>query len=206
MFGIDVQAMILAVGYAGLFTIVFAETGLLLGFFLPGDTLLITAGLMAQRGQFHFWVLLPLLFAAAVIGDSVGFEIGRRAGSRLFNREDSRFFKRHHLDRARAFYDRHGGKTIVIARFLAVIRTFAPTVAGAADMHYRRFVIFNATGAALWVVSLLTLGFVFGQKVGNLEVFFTILVGMTVLASTVPGAWQLWRRHNGVSPDAEPPM
>ncbi len=200
--GIDIQSLILAVGYAGLFAIVFAETGLLVGFFLPGDTLLITAGLMAQRGQLDTWILAPLLIAAAIAGDFVGFEIGKHAGPRLYKRDDSRFFKRRHIERAQAFYLRHGGKTIVIARFLAVIRTFAPTVAGAAGMPYRSFVAFNAAGGALWVSSMLALGYVFGQGVGNLEVFFTGLVAVTVALSMAPGVWNLWQQRRRMGRDA----
>ncbi len=191
--GIDVEALIRAVGYAGIFAIVFAETGLLIGFFLPGDTLLITAGLMAERGQLDIWFLIPLLIVAALIGDFVGFEIGKHAGSRLYQREESRVFKRHHLERAKEFYDRHGGKTIVIARFLAVIRTFAPTVAGAAQMPYHKFVVYNFIGGALWVSSMLWLGYIFGSKVNNLELFFTALVVLMVAASVAPGIWQVWR-------------
>jgi membrane-associated protein len=191
--GLDLEALIRTVGYIGLFAIVFAETGLLIGFFLPGDTLLITAGLMAQRGKLEFWLLLPLLIVAAVLGDFVGFEIGKNAGPRLFRKEDSRLFKRRHLEHAGRFYDKHGGKTIVFARFLAVIRTFAPTVAGAAGMPYRKFVVFNVTGAFLWVTSMLSLGYIFGSKVTNLEVFFTALALVTVGLSVAPGLWQVWK-------------
>ena len=194
--GIDVEALIRAVGYAGMFAIIFAETGLLLGFFLPGDTLLITAGLMAERGQLDIWFLIPLLIAAALLGDFVGFEIGKHAGPLLFKREDSRFFKRKHLERAEQFYEKHGGKTIVIARFLALIRTFAPTVAGASQMKYRKFVVYNFIGGALWVPSMLWLGYLFGTKVDNLELFFTALVLIMIGASLLPAAWQLWR-HRG---------
>ncbi|MEO9254296.1 MAG: VTT domain-containing protein [Tepidiformaceae bacterium] len=195
MLGLNIQALVEAVGYAGLFLMVFAETGLLIGFFLPGDTLLITAGLLAQRGQLSVWILVPLLVVAALLGDFVGFEIGKQAGSRLFTREDSRLFKRRHLERAQLFYDRHGGKTIVVARFLAVIRTFAPTVAGAAKMPYRKFVVFNAIGAILWVPTMLLLGFAFGSTVPNLDLFFTALVAVTIALSVAPGAWHLWRHR-----------
>ncbi len=204
--GIDLEALIRTVGYIGLFAIVFAETGLLLGFFLPGDTLLITAGLMAQRDKLEFWLLIPLLIAAAIIGDFVGFEIGKNAGPRLFRKEDSRLFKRRHLEHAERFYEKHGGKTIVIARFLAVVRTFAPTVAGAAGMPYRKFVVFNVTGGVLWVSSMLTLGFIFGSKVENLEVFFTALALVTVSLSVAPGLWQVWklrRRREGAGVGTE---
>lgn len=193
--GIDIEALIRTVGYIGMFAIIFAETGLLLGFFLPGDTLLITAGLMAERGQLEMWFLIPLLIAAALIGDFVGFEIGKQAGPRLFKREDSRLFKRKHLERAEAFYEKHGGKTIVVARFLAVIRTFAPTVAGASQMKYRKFVLYNFVGGALWVTSMLWLGYVFGTKVDNLELFFTALVVIMVGASLAPAAWGVWKHR-----------
>lgn len=197
--GFDVEALVKAVGYTGLFIIVFAETGLLLGFFLPGDTLLITAGLVAQRGQLEVWWLLPLLIVAAIAGDAVGYQIGLHTGPRLFRREESRFFKRRHLLRAEEFYEKHGGKTIVIARFLALIRTFAPTVAGAARMPYRKFAVYNFLGAGLWVPSMLGLGYVFGSKVENLEVFFTGLVVIMVTVSLLPGAWHVLRRRRADS-------
>ncbi|MEX2081890.1 MAG: VTT domain-containing protein, partial [Dehalococcoidia bacterium] len=151
---IDLENLVETVGYVGLFIIIFAETGLLVGFFLPGDTLLITAGLLAQRGELNVWLLIPLLILAAIAGDFTGYQIGARSGPLLFRRDDSRFFKRSHLDRARAFYERHGGKTIFLARWLAIIRTFAPTVAGAAEMPYRRFAFFNILGGFTWVLSM----------------------------------------------------
>ena len=198
--GFDVQALVEAVGYMGLAAIVFAETGLLVGFFLPGDTQLITAGLVAQRGKLEIWWLIPLLFVAAVIGDAVGYQIGRKTGPLLFKREESRLFKRKHLERAEEFYEKHGGKTIVIARFLAVIRTFAPTVAGAARMPYRRFVLYNIVGALGWVASMLWVGYFFGTRVGDkLELFFLVLAGVTVAISTAPGAWHLWRQRRRFS-------
>ncbi len=191
--GVDLEALIKTVGYVGLFIIVFAETGLLIGFFLPGDTLLITAGLLAGRGELEILVLVPLLILAAVIGDAVGYQIGKHAGPRLFNREDSRWFHRRHLERAQDFYDRHGGKTIIIARFLALIRTFAPTVAGAAQMPYRKFVVFNVIGGVAWVTSMTVLGYWFGKKVENLEMFFTGMVVIMVVVSTAPAAFHLLR-------------
>ncbi len=198
--GIDVEGLIEAVGYTGLFLIVFAETGLLIGFFLPGDTLLITAGLIAQRGKLEIWWLIPLLIVAAVIGDFVGYQIGKQTGPRLFKREDSRLFKRRHLERAEEFYQKHGGKTIVIARFLALIRTFAPTVAGAARMPYHSFVLFNVVGAVGWVMSMLWIGYFFGTRVGDkLELFFLLLAAFTVAVSTAPGAWHLWRQRRRLS-------
>ena len=202
LLGVDLEALVIAIGYAGLFAIVFSETGLLIGFFLPGDTLLITTGLVAQRGVLEIWILIPLLIVAAVTGDAAGYQIGKHTGPRIFNRENSRLFHRRHLERAKDYYDRHGGKTIVIARFLAIIRTFAPTVAGAARMPYRKFVVFNVVGGASWVTSMLVIGYVFGKAVPNLEVFFLGLVGFFFIVSILPGAIHLWneRRRAGKAP------
>jgi membrane-associated protein len=193
--GIDVESLINTVGYTGLFIIIFAETGLLIGFFLPGDSLLITAGLVAQRGHLDIWVLIPLLIVAAVAGDAAGFQIGKQMGPRLFRRDDSRFFKKHHLERARAFYEKHGGKTILLCRFMALIRTFAPTVAGAAQMPYAKFAVYNIAGGALWVVSMLLTGYWVGSKVPNLEVFFLGLLVVVVGVSLAPGIVHLVRER-----------
>ncbi len=197
--GFDVEALIKAVGYAGLFAIIFAETGLLIGFFLPGDTLLISAGLLIQQNKvsLELWFLIPLLIAAAILGDAVGYQVGKHTGPRLFKREDGRIFRRDHLLRAQRFYEKHGGKTIVIARFLAFIRTFAPTVAGAAQMPYRRFAVFNIIGGALWVPTLVFLGYFFGKTIpANLvDVFFIGLLGAMVVFSTAPAAWHFWRQR-----------
>ena len=206
---INVEALIQAVGYPGLFFIIFAETGLLIGFFLPGDTLLITTGFLAQRGHFDLWIILPLLTVAAIVGDATGYEIGKQSGPRIFNREDSRWFHRRHLERAHLFYEKHGGKTIVIARFLAFIRTFAPTVAGAAGMPYHKFATYNIMGAAGWVVSLTFLGYFVGQKVPNVEFFLFILVSMFLGISLLPAAWHLWRQRRqpaaATTADGSPP-
>jgi membrane-associated protein len=197
--GIDLEALIKAVGYIGLFAIVFAETGLLVGFFLPGDTLLISAGLLIQQDKVNLelWILIPLLILAAVIGDAVGYQVGKHAGPRLFKREDGRFFRRDHLERAQRFYDNHGGKTIVIARFLAFIRTFAPTVAGAAQMPYSRFAVFNIAGAAAWVPTMTLLGYFFGKTIPSnlVDVFFIALLGAMVVFSSAPAAWHFWRQR-----------
>ncbi|MEP7214700.1 MAG: VTT domain-containing protein [Anaerolineaceae bacterium] len=204
--GFDLEALIKAVGYIGLFAIIFAETGLLIGFFLPGDTLLITAGLLIQRGDvdLSLWLLIPLLIAAAVAGDAVGYQIGKHTGKRIFKREDSRLFHRKHLERAEAFYEKHGGKTIIIARFLAFIRTFAPTVAGAANMPYAKFAAYNVTGAALWVPSMTFLGYFFGKTIPPeyVDIFFIGLVGLMVVASTAPALVHFWRQRREKSNEA----
>ncbi len=202
---VDLEEMISAVGYPGLFIIVFAETGLLIGFFLPGDTLLITTGLLCQRGQLQIadyngiWFVIPVLIVAAILGDAVGYQIGRKAGPRIFTREDSRWFHREHLERAREFYEKHGGKTIILARFLAFARTFAPTVAGAASMPYRRFALFNVTGGVLWVVSMTTVGYVVGHTVPNLEAIFTGMIVAMVALSVAPAALHLLRERRAAA-------
>lgn len=193
--GIDLESLVITIGYVGLFIIVFAETGLLVGFFLPGDTLLITTGMVAQRGHFDIWLLIPLLIVAAVAGDATGYQIGRRAGPVLSGRDDSRFFRRRHLERAKDFYERHGGKTIIISRFFAIVRTFAPTVAGAAEMPYRRFALYNVTGGILWITSMLAAGYIFGSAASSLEMFFAGVLAFFLIVSAVPALWHLYRRR-----------
>ena len=151
--------------YVGLFFIVFAETGLAIGFFLPGDSLLVVAGLFAAAGKLNLAVLMVSLFVAAVVGDAVGYYTGRRIGPAIFNRPKSRFFNPKHLKRAHDFYEKHGGKTIIIARFVPIVRTFAPIVAGAAEMSYRQFAIYNVVGGFAWVVSMLSAGYFLGGLV-----------------------------------------
>jgi len=199
--GIDLEGIISAVGYPGLILIIFAETGLLIGFFLPGDSLLITTGVLIQRGQFQIagenrlWFMIPLLIIAAIVGDAVGYQIGKRAGPRLFTREDSRWLNKKHLERAKAFYEKHGGKTIVIARFLAFARTFAPTVAGAAEMPYRKFALYNVTGGVAWIVSMLLLGYGVGEALPNVEAVIFGLVAVVILLTTAPAIWHFWRER-----------
>jgi membrane-associated protein len=149
--------------YVGLIFIVFAETGLAVGFFLPGDSLLVVAGLFAAAGRLNLAILLSTLFVAAVVGDAVGYYTGARLGPRLFKRQKSLLFRPSHLKRAHEFYEKYGGKTIIIARFVPIVRTFAPIVAGAAEMPYRRFVVFNVAGGFLWVTSMLLTGYFLGS-------------------------------------------
>lgn len=181
------QQLILSFGYLFLFAIVFAETGLLIGFFLPGDSLLFIAGLLAARPDsgLNVGLLLVLLSVAAIAGDSVGFLIGRKAGPTLFRREDSKLFKRKHLDSAHAFYEKHGPKAIVLARFVPIVRTFAPTVAGAAGMNYRQFVMYNIIGGISWIFSMTLLGYFLGTNdwvKNNIE---KVVIGIVIL-SIVP--------------------
>lgn len=173
-------------GVLAITLIVFAETGLLVGFFLPGDSLLVTAGVFAANGDLSLAALLTIVPLAAIVGDAVGYQIGRRAGSALYSRPDSRFFKRSHLLKAHAFYEKHGGKTIVIARFVPIIRTFAPTIAGAADMSYRKFATYNIAGGIGWVFSMVLLGYGLGRTVPDLEKHIHIVIAVVILLSLVP--------------------
>lgn len=169
------EAILEFITHLGIFAVIatiFAESGLLIGFFLPGDSLLFTAGFLVQQDIFkiniHLFVLL--LFIAAVAGDSVGYTFGKRVGRRLFERENTRFFRKENLERAEAFYKKHGAKTIVIARFIPIVRTFAPIVAGSSHMPYKRFVTYNVVGGALWTVSFTYLGFFAGEFLNSIGV------------------------------------
>jgi membrane-associated protein len=173
-------------GYVVLVTIVFTETGLLVGFFLPGDSLLITAGLVAATGGLNIWWLNVLLIAAAVAGDSVGYAIGWRLGPRLFTKEKSLLFNPRHVQRTRDFYARHGAKTIVIARFVPIIRTFAPVVAGVGQMEYRRFIFYNIAGGVGWVVSMTWAGYLLGRAIPNIGSHIHVVVGIVIVLSVIP--------------------
>ncbi len=183
----NVPELIRLVGLAGLIFIIFAETGLMVGFFLPGDSLLVTAGLFAARGDLNIAWLIPSLILAAVVGNGTGYFIGNRAGHALYNRPNSFFFRRQHLIRTHQFYERHGGKTIILAQFMPIVRTFAPVVAGAAEMTYRRFAAFNVVGAILWITSMTFTGFFLGRLVPNIESRIHIVVAVVIFLSLLPG-------------------
>lgn len=178
----DVHA-IAGAGILVIAAIVFAESGLLIGFFLPGDTLLFSAGLLASQDALSLPWLLVIVTIAAIVGDNVGYSIGRRAGPRIFKREDGILFHKDHLMRAEKFYEKHGGKTVTIARFIPVVRTFAPVVAGAGKMPRRRFMAYNVVGAFAWVWSMALLGYWLGGKMPWLEDYIDIvLIGVVVLS------------------------
>ncbi len=184
---IDLHELIRWGGYTMLAAIVFAETGLLAGFFLPGDSLLVTAGLLASTdGVLNVWLLILLLGAAAVAGDSTGYAIGYHLGPRIFNREDSRFFHKDHLARTQRFYEKYGVKTIVIARFVPIVRTFAPTVAGAGKMRYRTFLTYNVAGGVGWVASMTLIGFFLGRSVPDIEHRLHWVIAVVILLSFLP--------------------
>ncbi len=163
--------------------IIFAESGLLVGFFLPGDTLLFAVGLAASQGQLPIALTIAVLSIAAIIGDNVGYSIGRRMGPRLFKKKDSLFFQHEHIERAERFYEKHGGKTIIIARFTPIVRTFAPVVAGIGKMPRTRFMSFNIVGGILWCTTMIMLGYWLGSKIPHLDKYIEwVLLGVIVVS------------------------
>jgi membrane-associated protein len=187
----DVEHWIRVGGVVALTIIVFAETGLFAGFFLPGDSLLVTAGLFAATGVLDLWSLILFLSVAAVVGPMVGYWFGAKSGPRIFTREDSLFFNRKHLVTTQEFFDRHGPFTIVIARFMPIVRTFAPIVAGVGRMDYRRFMLYNAVGSVLWVWGLVLLGYFLGRAIPDVERYVHVIIVIVVVVSLLPGAVKL---------------
>ncbi len=186
-------------GYALLFGIVFAETGLLVGFFLPGDSLLFTVGVVAGAGHLDVVAIIVLLIVAAIVGDGVGYLLGRNAGPLVFSRPDSRWFKKEYLDQTRKFYEKHGGKTIIYARFVPIIRTFAPFVAGVGNMSYSRFLSFNIFGGIGWVVLLTMMGYYLGGYDLVRKNFEKVILGI-VLVSVLPILIEFFKHNRSKTP------
>lgn len=183
----DLVELIRTVGYLGVFLIVFLESGLLIGFFFPGDSLLFTAGFLASQGFLDIKILIGGCFLAAVAGDSIGYLIGKKLGPRIFTRENSIFFHKKHLERAQKFYDKHGGKTIILARFVPVIRAFAPVVAGVGTMDYKKFVTYNLIGGVLWAIGITFAGYYLGSMIPDVDKYLLPIVGLIIVASVLPG-------------------
>jgi membrane-associated protein len=204
----DVRALVQWGGYVGLTGIIFVETGLLVGFFLPGDSLLVTAGLLSAQPQFglNVYLLGVILSIAAITGDSLGYAIGRASGPRIFTREDSLLFNKRHLYRAQDFYERHGGKTIVIARFVPIIRTFAPVVAGVGQMKYRSFLFYNVMGGVLWIWSMLFTGYFLGRYIPGIDQHIELIIIAVVFLSILPGIihWYKERKRPVSVPSVSP--
>jgi len=182
----DLVELIKTLGYLGMFVIVFAESGLFFGFFLPGDSLLFTAGFLASQGFLNIWVLVPILVIGAILGDSTGYWMGRKFGNWLMKQKDSFFFQKHHLLRAQKFYEKHGGKTLILARFMPAVRTFAPIVAGMANMHYNTFLSFNVIGGFCWAMGMTLLGYFLGSAIPNVDKYLLPIVGAIVVISVIP--------------------
>ena len=182
----DPKHLLETFGTLGLFAIIFAESGLLIGFFLPGDSLLFTAGLLASQGKLNFPVILAGCFVAAVAGDQVGYGFGRRVGPALFRRPDSRLFKHENLERARSYFEQYGPKTILLARFVPVVRTFAPIVAGVGRMNYRTFVTYNVSGGLVWAIGVTSLGYALGETVPDIDRYLLPAVAVIIVLSALP--------------------
>jgi len=182
----DVESLVRVGGLVGLTAIVFVETGLLIGFFLPGDSLLVTAGLFAARGDIELLPMVVCLSAAAIVGDTVGYNIGARAGPKLFNRPNSLLFNRKHLITTKEFYERHGPFTIVIARFIPILRTFAPVVAGVGAMRYKRFIVYNVAGGIGWVLTTVLGGYFLGQMIPNIHDHIHKVIAVVIVLSLLP--------------------
>jgi membrane-associated protein len=199
----DVRELVQVGGYIGLTAIIFAETGLLVGFFLPGDSLLVTAGLLSAQPQFglNVWLLGLLLTIAAILGNSVGYAIGRYSGPRLFTRDDSLLFKKKHLFRAQEFYAKHGGKTLVIARFMPIVRTFVPVVAGMAQMNLRVYTAYNVLGAVLWIWSMLFVGYFLGRIIPGVDQHIEKVILVVIFASLLPAIISWWRERRRSASD-----
>ena len=185
--GVNLSEFIVTIGYIGLFAVIFAETGLFLGFFLPGDSLLFVAGLLASGGVLSLPALLMIVFTAAVLGNVVGYMFGLRMGASLFKREDSLLFKKSHVQKAEDFFNRYGAKTIVLARFMPIVRTFAPILAGVGRMNFKEFFFYNVIGGFLWSFGLLLGGFFLGQAVPDVDRYILPIVIVIIILSFLPG-------------------
>jgi len=202
----DVEGLVRTGGLAVVCGIVFTETGLFVGFFLPGDSLLVTAGILAAAGHLSLAGLLTLVTLCAILGDQLNYFVGRQAGQALFQREDSLFFKKKHLERAHNFYEKYGVKTIIIARFVPIVRTFCPAVAGAAAMNYRTYLTFDIVGGALWVCGMVLGGFFLGRSVPNVNQNLHIVIAVVVFLSLVPAVLEVLRQRRAAAAALTRPM
>jgi membrane-associated protein len=200
----DVRGLIQLGGLLMVCIIVFVETGLFVGFFLPGDSLLVTAGVFAATGDLNVVSLLIGGSLCAIAGDQTGYWIGRKMGSALYSRPDSKFFKRRHLEAAHAFYEKHGAKTIVLARFVPIVRTFAPAVAGAAYMSYRTFVVYNIVGGILWVWSMVLAGYLLARSIPNIDEHIHIVIVIVIVLSILPGVVEYVRARRAAAKKPHP--
>lgn len=193
----ELEQVVRLVGYPGLFAAVFAETGLFFMFFLPGSSMLFTAGLLASHGLFNVWLLLPLITLAAILGDNVGYWFGTKIGPALFKREDSRFFRKSHVEKTRLFYERHGVLAIVLARFVPIVRTFAPILGGIAGMRYRVFLAYNIIGGVLWGSGVTFAGYFLGETFPQVDRYITPIIAAIIIASFIPliTEWYKSRRN-----------
>ncbi len=191
---INPEHLITTLGTLGVIAIIFLETGAFFGFFLPGDSLLFTAGFLASQGYVSLPWLLAGTFVAAIVGDSVGYAFGRKIGPKLFSKQDSIFFNKEYITRAQEFYEKHGKKTIIFARFMPIVRTFAPIIAGVGKMEYRSFIIFNIVGAFIWTWGMLWLGYGLGSLIPNPDRYIIPVVIIIVLVSSFPAIKEILKK------------
>src|SRR3989338_6217863 len=182
----DIIALIKTVGNLGVAAIVFAESGLFIGFFLPGDSLLFTGGFLASQGFLHIGILILICFAGAALGDSFGYMFGRKIGPMIFKKEDSLLFHKDHLIRAEQFYNTYGAKTIILARFMPIVRTFAPILAGVGKMHYGEFITYNLVGGALWAIGLPLIGYYLGSVIPGIDQYLLPIIAGIIFVSVLP--------------------
>ncbi|MEI7462872.1 MAG: DedA family protein [Candidatus Taylorbacteria bacterium] len=189
------QFLISTLGLIGVIVIVYLETGAFFGFFFPGDSLLVTAGFFASQGHLSIVALLVFTFIAAVLGDSTGYAFGKKVGPSIFSRSDSLFFNKKYIMRAQEFYDKYGVKTIVLARFVPIVRTFAPIVAGIGNMNYKTFVTYNVIGGLVWTSLMLIIGYVFGSIIPNPDRYIIPLVLVIIVISAAPGIFKIVQEY-----------
>ena len=194
----DLVPLVESAGYLGIALIIFAESGILIGFFLPGDSLLFTAGFLASQGLLSIVPLIILLFIAAVAGDAVGYFFGHKVGPKIFSRPKSFWFNPAHIEKTRTFFERYGAKTILLARFLPAVRTFAPIMAGVGGMSYRIFATYNAVGALAWACGITLLGYFFGQIIPNPDKYLIPVVLVIIVLSVLPTVWQIIKERRKV--------
>ncbi len=187
----DLEKTIQTVGYLGIFAIIFAESGLLIGVVFPGDSLLFTAGFLASTGVFNIFILALVCFIAAVVGDNVGYSIGKKYGPKIFSKDDSFWFQKKHLERAEKFYEKYGGKTIILARFTPIVRTFAPIVAGVGKMNYQTFFSYNLVGGFFWAVGISSAGYFLGKSIPNVDKYLLPIVVVIIFVSLFPTIYHL---------------
>jgi len=198
MGALTIRSVLITFGYLGIGVMVFAESGFLLGLFLPGDSLLFTAGLLASQKFFSIWYLMPIVILAAIFGDSFGYWSGRYFGPKIFTKEDSFFFRKRYVEQTRAFYDRHGKKTIILARFAPIVRTIAPILAGVGQMPYRQFLTYNVIGGLFWGGGITLLGYFLGAIFPATEKYLSLIIIVIVVVSFLPIVLEVWREQKTI--------
>ena len=191
----DITTLVKTAGYLGLFVIIFAESGLFFGFFLPGDSLLFTAGFLASQGFFDIRALIIIVLIGAIMGDNVGYWFGRKIGPKIFTKEDSFFFRKSYVHKAQEFFEKHGAKTIVLARFVPPVRTFAPIIAGVANMRYETFLAFNVVGGLVWGLGLTSLGYFLGNTIPHIDRYIFPILAFIIIVSLIPGVVSFWKNR-----------